>query len=214
MRKLTPNTKITINQLRNLLIYYILENSLTIDTREDGAISPDGTKEKKGDHWEYIPKGEQETSRIDAEGRKFVTTPSGSLIFGNITEETARKMGTNVAAPIKLSEGNYEYGKKHLETWHWNELMSRYDSVEEFVEDIAKNFTDVYKSKEIKNEKGEITRSTFILARKTYSGILYIELKYTNDEPYYSVNSGGWYKPKKKKTKAQSHSKRVHKNKL
>lgn len=197
MRELTPDTKINIYQLKTLLIYWVLENGLVIDTREEGSISPDGTKKKVGKEWEYIPAEKQETSKTDAEGRNFVTTPSGSLIFGEITKEMAEKMGT-VAAPIKLSEGNHDYGKKHIEERHWYELMSMYDSVEEFVEDIAKTFTDVYESKVVKNNKGEIIRKTFILTRKNKYGILYIELKYSEKEPYYSVNSGGWYKRKKK----------------
>lgn len=201
MREITPDTKINIYQLKTLLIYWVLENGLVIDTREEGSISPDGTKKKVGKEWEYIPAEKQETSKTDAEGRNFVTTPSGSLIFGEITKEIAEKMGT-IQAPIKLSEGNYEYGKKHIKDKHWYELMSRYDSVEEFVEDIAKNYTEIY--------KGNIERETFILARKTQKGLLYIELKYTGEQPYYSVNSGGWYKTSKKNKKVWSHSTRTN----
>ena len=168
------------------------------DTREEGAKSPDGTKIKQGDKWVYIPKDKRAAGSNDIEGRPFEKTASGSLYFGEITQEMADKMGTGEAAPIKLSEGNSEYGKKHIEENHWFELMSRYDNVNDFVEDIAQNFNVIYQGNVETDENGKITRSTYVLGRKEANGILYIELIKDTDNLYYSVNSGGFFRVKGK----------------
>lgn len=130
--------------------------------------------------------------KMDAEGHPFETTSSGDLNFGEVTQEMADKIGTGVAAPIRYSSGTNDYGKKHLEEWHLDDIHAYgYDSSNDFVEDIAQNFDEIYQGNQEKDEAGNITRNTFILTIKKSNAILYIELKKAEDEDYYSVNSGG-----------------------
>ena len=146
------------------------------------------SSEKKEDNTET----KNEDPKVDDKGYPFEKTSSGDVNFGEVTQEMADAMGTGVAAPIRFSSGNSDYGKKHLEEWHMQDIYAyNYDSSNEFVEDIAKNFDEIYQGKQEKDEAGNITRNTFILAIHKTNAVLYIELRKAEEEDYYSVNSGG-----------------------
>ena len=215
-RELTGDTRIRLDQIKELKPFYIIyfTKPLIEDIRPDNSYSPDGTKQKHGDHWDYVPADQRANAETDVEGRPFETTSTGSMFFGEITQEMAEKMGTNVAAPIKLSEGNLDYGKKHIEKFHWHELMPYYEDVNEFVEDVAQHFTAIYQGEQEKDKNGKVIRNTFILAKRYQNGTIYIELYEKDGSPYYSVNSGGyWPAPRPPKVKKNKNGNKEEKQK-
>lgn len=154
-------------------------------------------------HLQKVAPNEWREPKFDAKGNHFELTSSGDVNFGEVTQEMADAMGTKVPAPIRYSSGDTEYGKKHLDEWHLQDLYAYgYDNSNDFVEDIAKNFDEIYQGKQEKDAQGNIKRNTFILTIKKSKAILYIELYKANGENYYSVNSGGIVgKNRYKKTK-------------
>lgn len=168
--------------------------------------------EHSGANGQFVEKGgsgesqKSKSPKKDDKGHEFETTSGGSLNFGNVTQEMADAMGTGVAAPIRFSSGDNDYGKKHLDEWHLTDIQAYgYDTSNDFVEDIAKNFDEIYQGKQEKDENGDVTRNTFILTIRKSNALLYIELKKADDEDYYSVGSGGIIdKRRYKKTKKEN----------
>ena len=78
----------------------------------------------------------------DENGSPFVLNSKGSIDFGYITEEMNLP-----PAPIRIAEGlsgPKGYGLKHIIEGHSKEITgSGYESVSEFVEDVAGNFTEI-----------------------------------------------------------------------
>ncbi|MDR1342413.1 MAG: hypothetical protein LBK18_04045, partial [Prevotellaceae bacterium] len=85
-----------------------------------------------------------EKRELDNNGIPFVKSSNGIAVFGEIGEEQANAMGTNVAAPIKLSEGNEDYGRVHIAERESQLKQNGYSSVEEFVEDVSHNSELLY----------------------------------------------------------------------
>ena len=88
---------------------------------------------------------EEERKERDENGQPFVVSSDGTTTFGEITEDTGL-----TAAPIKLSEGVADemgngYGLRHIEARHGDQIRKAgFSSVEEFIEQVAKNY-DVIK---------------------------------------------------------------------
>ncbi len=132
----------------------------------------------------------------DEHGYQFVNAADGTTVFGQIHEDSGLK-----AAPIKLSEGfnkkdergnNVGYGLRHIEAGHGDQILEAgYSSVEEFVEDVTRNY------REIRIGKDRRTNKTYMLLEihdDKHKRTLYVEL--SRDGQYWNVNSGGIFKTK------------------
>ena len=130
------------------------------------------------------------SDEIDENGRQFVLTPNGDLVFGVIDESS----GLTVA-PILLSEGmitnpatNDGYGLVHIEARHGDQIRKAgYKSVVEFIETVAKHY-DVIKEGNIRDG-----RQTYRLQLKDkHNNTLMIEL--SGDGTYWNINTAGIFK--------------------
>ena len=122
---------------------------------------------------------------FDEDGSPFVLSSNGSTVFGEIREETSL-----TPAPIKLSLGNSKYGLVHLERRHGEQIRNAgFNSVEEFVEYVATNYTRIGIGE---NGVGEPNGTYLLQLEDNHNNTLYIEL--STDNSYWSVNSGGVFR--------------------
>jgi N12 class adenine-specific DNA methylase/predicted nucleotidyltransferase len=147
-----------------------------------------------------LSKGEAETPVVNAklskeqneEGKPFVVASDGSIDFGTVEPESGL-----TEAPIRLSLGenyvdedgrNHGYGLLHIEASHGSQIREAgYSSVEEFVEDVAKNYTTIREGAKI----GE--KQTYLLeVSDERNNTLYIQL--SNDGTYWNINSAGIFR--------------------
>lgn len=132
-------------------------------------------------------------SEVDENGRPFVKASDGSTVFGEITEDTGL-----TPAPIKLSEGvitntttNDGYGLTHIEARHGDQIrQAGFDSVEEFVESVAKNYDQIKEGRK-RNDGSE----TYLLQLEDkHNNTLFVEL--SKDGSYWNINSAGIFNNK------------------
>jgi len=131
---------------------------------------------------------------VDENGSPFVLNSKGSIDFGYIIEEMNLP-----PAPIRIAEGlsgPKGYGLKHIIEGHSNEIIgSGYESVNEFIEDVAGNFTEI---KEGRN-------GSFLLEKgDSYHNTLFIAL--SKEGEYWKVISGGVFRIRYSKNKKIIHS--------
>ncbi|MDR3143229.1 MAG: hypothetical protein LBU37_16105, partial [Tannerellaceae bacterium] len=139
-----------------------------------------------------LSENEGNMQELDDKGIPFVKASDGTTVFGEVNDEQAKAIGTNVAAPIKLSEGNEDYGRIHIAEREGQLQQNGYNSVEEFVEDVSKNYDEIREGNLYTDIQGN-EKETFLLVKKGEKGnVLYIEL--SPDKGSYSVNSGGVFK--------------------
>lgn len=169
-------------------IYEITRKELSIDEKAAAIseISKSTLNMKDGEI--TLPESDVRLSdERDQDGRKFVMASDGSTDFGSIE-------GTSLTeAPIKLSSGHdwvdengghHGYGLVHMEIRHLNQLRQNgFNSVEEFVEFVAKN----YDKNNIR--KSHTGKTYFISVVDQHANTLYLEL--SRDGSYWNVNSGG-----------------------
>lgn len=131
---------------------------------------------------------EAERKERDENGQPFVVSSDGTTTFGEITEDT----GLTVA-PIKLSEGVADekgngYGLRHIEARHGDQIRKAgFSSVEEFIEQVAKNY-DVIKEGSDRNGN----KTYRLLLTDKHNNTLMIEL--SKDGSYWNVNTAGVFK--------------------
>ena len=131
---------------------------------------------------------EEERKERDENGQPFVVSSDGTTTFGEITEDT----GLTVA-PIKLSEGVADekgngYGLRHIEARHGDQIRKAgFSSVEEFIEQVAKNY-DVIKEGSDRNGN----KTYRLLLTDKHNNTLMIEL--SKDGSYWNVNTAGVFK--------------------
>ena len=131
---------------------------------------------------------EEERKERDENGQPFVVSSDGTTTFGEITEDT----GLTVA-PIKLSEGVADekgngYGLRHIEARHGDQIRKAgFSSVEEFIEQVAKNY-DVIKESSDRNGN----KTYRLLLTDKHNNTLMIEL--SKDGSYWNVNTAGVFK--------------------
>ena len=141
------------------------------------------------------------SDEVDENGRHFVLASDGSIAFGEITQDTGL-----TAAPIRLSDGfnvmdekgnNVGYGLKHIIAGHSEDIFDvGYNSVVEFVEDVAKHYCEIRKGKK---RKSNSTYLLLVIRDDERESTLYIEL--SNDGRYWTVNTGGVLRRGNKKRK-------------
>ena len=131
---------------------------------------------------------EKERKERDENGQPFVVSSDGTTTFGEITEDTGL-----TAAPIKLSEGVADekgngYGLRHIEARHGDQIRKAgFSSVEEFIEQVAKNY-DVIKEGSDRNGN----KTYRLLLTDKHNNTLMIEL--SKDGSYWNVNTAGVFK--------------------
>jgi hypothetical protein len=113
---------------------------------------------------------------------------NGNIDLGTIKAETGL-----TEAPIRLSEGieysnGQGYGLIHIEKEHGEQIRNAgYNSIEEFVAEVANNYTTIRQG----NERGE--NKTYLLeVTDTHNNTLFVEL--SNDGSYWNVNSAGIFR--------------------
>ncbi len=131
---------------------------------------------------------EEERKERDENGQPFVVSSDGTTTFGEITEDTGL-----TTAPIKLSEGVADemgngYGLRHIEARHGDQIRKAgFSSVEEFIEQVAKNY-DVIKEGSDRNGN----KTYRLLLTDKHNNTLMIEL--SKDGSYWNVNTAGVFK--------------------
>ena len=128
---------------------------------------------------------------VDENGSPFVLNSKGSIDFGYITEEMNLP-----PAPIRIAEGNDDYGLAHIELRHGDQLRNNgFVSAYEFVEFVTTSFDS------IKEGQGD----TFLLeAHNEHNDTLFIKL--VKDMGYWKVISGGVFNLRYSKKKKEIYS--------
>ncbi len=119
---------------------------------------------------------------IEKISERFLKASDGSEIFGFIRAETGLK-----EAPIKLVEGDKNFGKYHIHLKHGKQIKEAgYSSIEEFVELVAKNYNQIRKG-------SRPDRDTYLLeVNEKHNNTLFVEL--SKDGSYWNVNSAGIFR--------------------
>lgn len=135
-------------------------------------------------------------NETDGNGYPFVKSSDGTTAFGEVREESGLQ-----PAPIRLSEGfnradgqggNIGYGLEHIKAGHGEQILKAgYRSVEEFVEDVARNYQEIRIGRSRRNNR---TYMLLELHDEKHKRTLYVEL--SHDGTYWNVNSGGIFKSK------------------
>lgn len=144
------------------------------------------------------------SSELNEYGKPFVKSSDGSIEFGYIDEESGLE-----PLPIRLSLGenrkdengdDHGYGYLHIEAGHKNEILQNgFSSVEEFVESVARNYTDIKEGAKI----GE--NQTYLLeVSDVHNNTLFIQL--SRDGKYWNVNSAGIFKKRYSRRKPEVYS--------
>ncbi|MBF0554744.1 MAG: hypothetical protein HQK96_09365 [Nitrospirae bacterium] len=116
----------------------------------------------------------------------FVKAGDGTYDFGHITPEIGQAIGRQ-SAPIRLEEGNNDYGKHHIDIADDGKRLEKikkegYETTAEFIQDVASNYTEIRKSH----------GSRLMLVKKNGGNkVLAIQLSPNADGDYYNVITGG-----------------------
>lgn len=140
-----------------------------------------------------------QADEVDEYGNRFVLASDGSTDFGLIDAESGLKQ-----APIKLSMGdntidekgnNHGYGLLHIEAERGDAIRKAgYSSVQEFVESVAKNYTDIREGGIIANNQ------TYLLELvDEHNNTLFIQLSKNGE--YWTINSAGIFRKKYSRNK-------------
>lgn len=154
-------------------------------------------QENRGNQGEetHIP----QTEEVDEYGNHFVLASDGTSDFGVIDAESGLKQ-----APIKLSMGdntidengeNHGYGLLHIEASRGEAIRNAgYASVQDFVESVAKNYTDIREGGIIANNQ------TYLLELvDEHNNTLFIQLSKNGE--YWTINSAGIFRKKYSRNK-------------
>ena len=128
---------------------------------------------------------------VDENGSPFVLNSKGSIDFGYITEEM------NLSpAPIRIAEGNDNYGLSHIELRHGSQLRDNgFSSAYDFVEYVSENFESIR----------EGIGDTFLLeVHNEHNDTLFVKL--VKDLGYWKIISGGVFKLSYSKKKKEIYS--------
>ena len=140
-------------------------------------------------------------TETDEFGKPFVVSSDGSTTFGEIEAESGL-----TSAPIRLSLGenhkdengkNHGYGLLHIEAGHGEQIRNAgFGSVEEFVEDVARNYTTIREGSVVADKQ------TYLLeVSDSHNNTLFIQM--SRDGRYWNVNSAGIFKKKYSRNKRE-----------
>ena len=144
------------------------------------------------------------SDEIDENGKPLVLAKDGTTTFGIIEPESGLR-----EAPIQLSLGenyvgedgkNHGYGLLHIEAGHGKQIRSAgFPSVEEFVEEVAKNYVDIREGAKIGN-----TQTYLLEMTDDHNNTLFVQL--SKDGTYWNVNSAGIFNVKYSRRKPKVYS--------
>ena len=185
--------------------------------RGGGAVFPDAERGGQGDirHPQRSEPGDlpqTEAEGLSCElsdeknefGKPFVKSSDGTTVFGYVDSESGL-----VSLPLKLNLGenrkdeqgkDHGYGYLHIEAGHLSEILQNgFSSVEEFVEYVARNYTDIKEGAKIGKKQ------TYLLeVSDKHNNTIFIQL--SKDEKYWNVNSAGILKKRYSRSKPKVYS--------
>ena len=104
-------------------------------------------------------KTESGRALIEADENEFVIKPDGSKDFGEITESISKATnGELKPGKIRLRVGNEKQGLIHAKKHESQAQKAGYNSIEDLVSDVARNFDSIYK-----RDNGEEKKPTYSL---------------------------------------------------
>ena len=144
------------------------------------------------------------SNKTDEYGKPLVLAKDGTTTFGMMDPKSGLK-----EAPIQLSLGenhvgedgkNHGYGLLHIEAGHGKQIRDAgFSSVEEFVEEVAKNYVDIREGAKIGN-----TQTYLLEVTDEHNNTLFVQL--SKDGTYWNVNSAGIFNVKYSRRKSKVHS--------
>ena len=144
------------------------------------------------------------SDKTDEYGRPLVLAKDGTTTFGIMEPESGLK-----EAPIQLSLGenyvgedgkNHGYGLLHIEAGHGEQIRGAgFSSVEDFVEEVAKNYVDIREGAKIGN-----TQTYLLEMTDRHNNTLFVQL--SKDGTYWNVNSAGIFNVKYSRRKPEVYS--------
>ena len=178
------------------------EERLRAEREETERVEREAEEEAGGVSQNAEPSGMRaipQTEEIDEYGNHFVLASDGNSDFGVIDAESGLKQ-----APIRLSMGdntvdengeNHGYGLLHIEASRGEAIRNAgYGSVQDFVENVAKNYTDIREGGIIANNQ------TYLLELvDEHNNTLFIQLSKSGE--YWTINSAGIFRKKYSRNK-------------
>ena len=144
------------------------------------------------------------SDKTDEYGKPLVIAKDGTTTFGIIDPESGLK-----EAPIQLSLGenhvgedgkNHGYGLLHIEAGHGEQIRAAgFSSVEDFVEEVAKNYVDIREGAKIGDKQTYLLEVT-----DNHNNTLFVQL--SKDGTYWNVNSAGIFNVKYSRRKPKVYS--------
>lgn len=144
------------------------------------------------------------SDKTDEYGKPLVIAKDGTTTFGIIDPESGLK-----EAPIQLSLGenhvgedgkNHGYGLLHIEAGHGEQIRAAgFSSVEDFVEEVAKNYVDIREGAKIGDKQTYLLEVT-----DNHNNTLFVQL--SKDVTYWNVNSAGIFNVKYSRRKPKVYS--------
>lgn len=144
------------------------------------------------------------SDKTDEYGKPLVIAKDGTTTFGIIDPESGLK-----EAPIQLSLGenhvgedgkNHGYGLLHIEAGHGEQIRAAgFSSVEDFVEEVTKNYVDIREGAKIGDKQTYLLEVT-----DNHNNTLFVQL--SKDGTYWNVNSAGIFNVKYSRRKPKVYS--------
>lgn len=168
-----------------------------------------GDKGRIGERQGDLQPEEKVTAKLSSDkpdeyGKPLVIAKDGTTTFGIIDPESGLK-----EAPIQLSLGenhvgedgkNHGYGLLHIEAGHGEQIRAAgFSSVEDFVEEVAKNYVDIREGAKIGDKQTYLLEVT-----DNHNNTLFVQL--SKDETYWNVNSAGIFNVKYSRRKPKVYS--------
>lgn len=179
-------------------------NSMSGNSSEATSSTDKVSESSKTNQGKDAETGVKLSDEIDENGKPLVLAKDGTTTFGIMEPESGLR-----EAPIQLSLGenyvgedgkNHGYGLLHIEAGHGKQIRSAgFPSVEEFVEEVAKNYVDIREGAKIGN-----TQTYLLEMTDDHNNTLFVQL--SKDGTYWNVNSAGIFNVKYSRRKPKVYS--------
>ena len=179
-------------------------NSMSGNSSEATSSTDKVSESSKTKQGKDAETGVKLSDEIDENGKPLVLAKDGTTTFGIMEPESGLR-----EAPIQLSLGenyvgedgkNHGYGLLHIEAGHGKQIRSAgFPSVEEFVEEVAKNYVDIREGAKIGN-----TQTYLLEMTDDHNNTLFVQL--SKDGTYWNVNSAGIFNVKYSRRKPKVYS--------
>ena len=179
-------------------------NSMSGNSSEATSSTDKVSESSKTKQGKDAETGVKLSDEIDENGKPLVLAKDGTTTFGIMEPESGLR-----EAPIQLSLGenyvgedgkNHGYGLLHIEAGHGKQIRSAgFPSVEDFVEEVAKNYVDIREGAKIGN-----TQTYLLEMTDDHNNTLFVQL--SKDGTYWNVNSAGIFNVKYSRRKPKVYS--------